>query len=175
MRSLGTPGITSVNFSMIPHSFCGIAHEDRNPSGNTHYETLFSVARKIGLGQTALDELYRRMVFNILARNQDDHSKNHGFIMDGTGSWFLSPAFDIVFSYKKGSRWVDLQQMCCNGKRNAFTQDDLLSASKAADVKNPDAIIREVSDVIACWPDFAAKAGLEPDQMKAIQTFFRAV
>ena len=65
--------------------------------------------------------------------------------------------------------------MCCNGKRNAFTQDDLLSASKAADVKNPDAIIREVSDVIACWPDFAATAGLKPDQMKAIQTFIRAV
>ena len=156
-------------------SFCGIAHEDRNPPGNTHYETLFSVARKIGLGQTALEELYRRMVFNILARNQDDHSKNHGFIMDGTGSWFLSPAFDIVFSYKKGSRWVDLQQMCCNGKRDAFTRDDLLSASKAADVKNPDAIIREVSDAIACWPDFAAKAGLEPDQMEAIRTFFRSV
>ncbi len=157
------------------HSFCGIAHEDRNPPGNTHYETLFSVARKIGLGQTALDELYRRMVFNILARNQDDHSKNHGFIMDETGSWFLSPAFDIVFSYKKGSRWVDLQQMCCNGKRDAFTRDDLLSASRAADVKNPDAIIREVSDVIQCWPDFASKAGLARGQTEAIRTFFRAV
>ena len=65
--------------------------------------------------------------------------------------------------------------MCCNGKRDAFTRDDLLAASKAADVKNPDAIICEVSDVIACWPDFAATAGLEPDQIKAIQTFFRAV
>lgn len=160
---------------MHVHSFCGIAHEDRNLPGNTHYETLFSTARKLALGQTALEELYRRMVFNILARNQDDHSKNHGFMMDGTGEWRLTPAFDIVFSYKKGSRWVDLQQMCCNGKRDSFTRDDLLAAAGAGDVKNPEGIIREVSEAVGMWPDFAAEAGLAREQMQAIRACFRSV
>ncbi len=153
-------------------SFCGIAHEDRNPPGNTQYETLFSTARKLGLGQTSLEELYRRMVFNILSRNQDDHSKNHAFMMDGTGEWRLTPAFDIVFSYTKGSHWVDLQQMRCNGKRESFTRDDLLAAAGAADIKNPDAIIREVAEAIHLWPDFASEAGLSLDQMQAIRSFF---
>jgi serine/threonine-protein kinase HipA len=157
------------------HSFCGMAHEDRNPVGNAHYETLFATARKIGLKQTALDELFRRMVFNILARNQDDHSKNHAFMMDGSGQWHLTPAYDIVFTYKKGSRWVESQQMRCNGKRDNFVREDLLSAGSAADVKNPEAVIREVIEVLKLWPDIAAEAGLKRDQADSIQGHFRFV
>lgn len=160
---------------MHVHTFCGLAHEDRNPPGNTHYETLFATARKIGLGQKALDELYRRMVFNILARNQDDHSKNHSFMMDGSGAWQLTPAYDIVFCYKKNSRWVDLQQMSCNGKRDNFTRDDLYAAANAADVKNPDALIREVTDALTFWPDIAAEAGLQKEHIKIISELFRVI
>jgi serine/threonine-protein kinase HipA len=93
-------------------------------------------------------------------------------MMDGTGEWRLTPAFDIVFSYTKGSHWVDLQQMRCNGKRESFTRDDLLAAAGAADIKNPDAIIREVAEAIHLWPDFASEAGLSLDQMQAIRSFF---
>ncbi len=154
-------------------TFCGLAHEDRNPVGNTHYETLFATARSLELGQPALDQLYRRMVFNVLARNQDDHSKNHAFLMDPAGRWWLSPAYDIVFSYKKNSRWVAAQQMCVNGKRDAFTRDDLRAAARAADVKRPDPIIDEVRSTLTSWPRVATECGLKEEQANAIFSCFR--
>lgn len=154
-------------------TFCGIAHEDRNPPGNTHYETLFSTARRLGLGQVELDQLYRRMVFNVLARNQDDHSKNHAFLMDPDGTWWLSPAYDLIFSYKKDSRWVATQQMCVNGKRDGFTLEDLTRAASAADVKHPKRIIDEVRASLKEWRGFAQDAGLSEAQAHAIEECFR--
>jgi len=156
-------------------TFCGLAHEDRNPAGNTHYETLFGTARRLGLGQPVLDQLYRRMVFNVLARNQDDHSKNHAFIMDPGGTWALSPAYDLIFSYKKDSRWISQQQMRVAGKRDDFTLRDLLDAAKAADVKRPRRIIEEVRATLQLWPQFAAESGLREDQTTAIFEHFRSV
>jgi serine/threonine-protein kinase HipA len=154
-------------------TFSGIAHEDRNPAGNTHYETLFSTARSLDLGQSALDQLYRRMVFNVLARNQDDHAKNHAFLMDPDGSWWLSPAYDLIFSFKKDSRWISAQQMRVNGKRDDFTRSDLLQAARAADVKHPGPIIEEVSAALSLWPEFAARSGLQEEQAFSIQAHFR--
>ena len=154
-------------------TFSGIAHEDRNPAGNTHYETLFSTARALGLGQPALDQLYRRMVFNVLSRNQDDHAKNHAFLMDLKGTWWLSPAYDIVFSFKKDSRWISAQQMRVNGKRDHFTSEDLLLAAGAADVKRPEPIIDQVRSALARWPAFADAAGLADEQAALIASHFR--
>jgi serine/threonine-protein kinase HipA len=157
------------------HTFAGIAHEDRDPVGNTSYEILFATARKLGLGQIGLDELYRRMVFNIITRNQDDHSKNHAFLMDAKGKWILSPAYDITFSFDKTSRYISLQQMRCNGKRDDFTKDDLIAAADAADVTDPEKIIKQVKDAVAFWHEFAAKAELPQDQASAIGRYFRTV
>lgn len=154
-------------------TFSGIAHEDRNPAGNTHYETLFATARALNLGQKALNQLYRRMVFNVLARNQDDHAKNHSFLMDPDGAWWLSPAYDIIFSFKKDSRWISAQQMRVNGKRDDFTRDDLLDAARAADVKRPGPIVDEVKSALDRWPEFAAAAALKEAQMAAIGRHFR--
>lgn len=83
-------------------TFAGLTHQDRDPPGNTSYESLFTCARAMCLGQLALDELYRRMVFNIAMRNQDDHVKNHAFLMYQDGGWELSPAYDLCFAYKRG-------------------------------------------------------------------------
>ncbi len=86
-------------------TFSGIAHQDRNPAGNTHYEILFSTARALNpQSNEARLTLPSYMVFNALARNQDDHAKNHAFLMDPDGTWFLSPAYDLIFSFKKDSR-----------------------------------------------------------------------
>ncbi len=156
-------------------TFAGIAHEDRNPVGNTHYETLFATARGLDLGQTALDQLYRRMVFNVLARNQDDHAKNHAFLMDPDGTWWLSPAYDLIFSFKKDSRWIAAQQMRVNGKRDDFTRGDLEVAARAADVKQPGRIIEEVSAALTRWPEFAGEAGLQEQQAQVIRGYFRAM
>lgn len=154
-------------------TFAGIAHQDRNPAGNTHYETLFATARALGLGQAALDQLYRRMVFNVLARKQDDHAKNHAFLMDPDGTWFSSPAYDLTFSFKKDSRWISAQQMRVNGKRDHFTLEDLRQAARAADIKRPDRIIDEVRAATARWPEFADTAQLQAEHTHVIQAHFR--
>ena len=80
--------------------------------------------------------MYRRMVHNICARNQDDHTKNHALLMFGDGSWQLTPAYDICFSYKPGNPFIERHQMSCNGKRDGFLFEDLLAVAKVADVKN---------------------------------------
>ena len=163
------------NTKIHVHTFCGIAHQDRNPPGNTEYETLFLTARRLGLSQESLTELYRRMVFNILARNQDDHSKNHAFFMDTDGTWALAPAYDITFSYNSSSRWIDKQQMRCNGKRDGFTRDDLLEAAKSADVRRPERTIREVRESLSEWPEYADEAGLPRAQAAAVESAFRNI
>lgn len=154
-------------------TYCAIAHQDRDPVGTTSYEHLFSTARRLGLGQVALNELYLRMVFNIAARNQDDHSKNHAFLMDGNGKWYLTPAYDLCFAYKKGSRWIDQHQMRCNGKRDEFNLADLEAAAEAADVRNFRKYISQVKDALALWPELAASVGLPADKTNAISAQFR--
>ena len=142
-------------------SLAGMAHLDRDPPGEVGYERLFQVIRQLGLGQDSLDEMYRRMLFNICSRNQDDHTKNHAFLMFGDGSWELSPAYDLCFSYKPGSRFIDLHQMSCNGKRDGFEVSDLLAAAKMADVKKPLEMLEEVQTAIADWDVFASEAGVD--------------
>lgn len=144
-------------------SLAGMAHLDRDPPGGVGYERLFQVMRQLGLGQDSLDEMYRRMLFNICARNQDDHTKNHAFLMFGDGSWELSPAYDVCFSYKPGSRFIDQHQMSCNGKRDEFERADLLAAATLADVKRPLDILEEVQAAIADWNIFARESGVDED------------
>lgn len=154
-------------------TLCAIDHADRDPPGMIGYERLFAVARKLGLGQADLNEIYRRMVFNILSRNQDDHSKNHAFVMGGNGDWHLSPAYDICYSYKPGNKFIESHQMSCNGKRDNFELNDLMQAAKAADVKAPQKIIQQVAKALAQWPQFSDQVGLPKEQSEAIQSMFR--
>ena len=154
-------------------TFCALAHADRNPPGMYGYESLFETARKIGCSQKELNQIYKRMVFNIIARNQDDHSKNHSFLMNREGKWIVSPAYDICFSYNKTSRWIDKQQMSCNGKRDDFTLEDLLAVARFADVSNPKAIIEEVKNGISEWSEIARSAGLPPKDANRIENLFR--
>lgn len=154
-------------------SLCGLAHLDRNPPGEVGYEELFDTARSLKLDNTRLEQLYRRMVFNILARNQDDHTKNHSFLMFEDGSWDITPAYDLCFSYNKDSKWIALQQMSCNGKRDDFTYNDLIKAAKQADISNPKRIIAEVRTVLDSWKEFAFKAGLPEKEADAVQALFR--
>lgn len=157
-------------------TYCALAHADRNPPGAAHYEGLFATARALGLGQDALDQLFLRMVFNLVTRNQDDHTKNHAFLMDGHGRWRLSPAYDLCFSYKPGSRWIDQHQLCCNGKRDGFTRDDLAQAARAADLKRPLAhFLDPVHDAVAKLPAIAADIGLPPAIARGLRALFRAL
>jgi serine/threonine-protein kinase HipA len=117
--------------------------------------------------------MYRRMVYNICSRNQDDHTKNHAFLMFGDGVWQLSPAYDLCFSYKPGNRFIEQHQMACNGKRDHFDVTDLLEAGKAADVKRPRDIIAEVEQATSDWFNFADLAGIHEAQAASIGNLHR--
>ena len=99
-------------------SLCAMDHADYNLPGHYSYEEMFSLMRSLRLNRAQALELYRRMVFNIVARNHDDHTKNFGFILNEKHRWDLSPAFDIAYSYKPGSKWLNSHQMSLNGKRD---------------------------------------------------------
>ncbi|WP_027856464.1 type II toxin-antitoxin system HipA family toxin [Marinobacterium jannaschii] len=142
-------------------SLCAMDHADYKQPGHYSYEQLFSLMRSLRFKKAAALELYRRMVFNIVARNHDDHTKNFGFILDRSGQWQLAPAFDIAYSYKPGSKWVNSHQLSLNGKRDDFTREDLLLPAEKFR-KDAEQIIDEVIEVVSQWPKYAAEAGVFP-------------
>lgn len=143
-------------------SLCAMDHADYKKPGSYSYEQLLAVARQLKLPRSDAIEIFRRMVFNVIARNHDDHSKNFGFLLDGfNGNWRLSPAFDIAYSYKQGSPWVDSHQLSLNGKREGFNRDDLMAvADLIGNFREAPAIIDRVSEVVNEWPRYAKKAGV---------------
>lgn len=153
-------------------SLCAMDHADYKTPGSYSYEQLFSLMRTLRLSKTQALELYRRMVFNILARNQDDHTKNFGFLLNAQQRWELAPAFDVAFSYKPGSPWVNAHQLSLNGKRDDFTRQDLLSPA-ASFLKEARQIIEEVATIVAQWPRYAQEAGVAPEFARHIQRCHR--
>lgn len=144
-------------------SLCGLAHADFKQPGAFSYEELLSVARQLRLPRADAIELYRRMVFNVVARNHDDHCKNFGFVKKDLGSnWRLSPAFDVAYSYKPGSPWVSSHQISLNGKRDHFKRSDLLKVAAAiGNFRQADDLIDEVLAVVEQWPMYADLAKVE--------------
>ena len=115
------------------------------------------------------------MVFNIVARNQDDHVKNIAFLMDRSGNWSLSPAFDMTYSYQPGGKWTSSHQMTMNGKQNGFTLEDFKACAKSASMKRgrAETIIAEVRNVVARWQDYADESSVSPEQRDKIAAVLR--
>ena len=156
-------------------SLGALAHFDYNEPGSYSYEQALLVMRKLQLPMRDLEEQYRRMVFNLVARNQDDHVKNIAFLMDRTGQWSLSPAFDITWSFNPAGDWTATHQMTVNGKRDQFTRADLLAAGRSAQLKRgrAEAIAEEVIAAVRDWPRHAAEAGVPEDRYRQIQASHR--
>jgi serine/threonine-protein kinase HipA len=156
-------------------SLCGMAHYDFNQAGAYGYEQALQVIRRLGLPMAAIEEQFRRMVFNIVARNQDDHVKNIAFLMDRTGKWSLSPAFDMTYSYQPNGQWTARHQMTLNGKRDGFTLDDFKACAQSASMKRgrAETIVAEVQGVVARWLDYADEAQVNPAQRDKIQAALR--
>ena len=156
-------------------SLCGIAHFDFNQAGAYSYEQAFQIARRLGLPQTDLTELFRRAVFNILSRNQDDHTKNIAFLMDRRGAWRLAPAYDLIYAYNPTGAWTSRHQMTLNGKRDAFETSDLLATATHADLRPPKAkaILREVHTAVADWEKYATSAGVSRPASQEIRSHLR--
>ncbi len=151
-------------------SLCAMDHADYKKPGSYSYEQLMAVARRLKLPREDAIEIFRRMVFNVIARNHDDHSKNFGFLLDGPhAQWRLSPAFDIAYSYRKDSPWVAAHQMSLNGKREDFVHDDIMAvAHLIGNFRDAQRIIDEVMTVVSEWPAYAKQAGVFDDLQKEV-------
>ncbi|HMM66232.1 MAG TPA: HipA domain-containing protein [Dokdonella sp.] len=153
-------------------SLAALAHYDFNQAGAYSYEQALLMVRRLGLPMQAIEEQFRRMAFNIVGRNQDDHVKNIAFLMDKSGNWSLSPAFDMTYSFNPDGLWTSTHQMSMNGKREGFTLDDFLACAGSASMKRgrAEAILGEVTAAAARWPEFAAEA----DVMESWRSTIRA-
>lgn len=156
-------------------SLCALAHYDFNVAGAYGYEQALLVIRQLGLPMDTIEEQFRRMAFNVIARNQDDHVKNIAFLMDKTGQWSLSPAFDITYSYNPSGAWTASHQMTLNGKRDGFTMEDFKSCAKAAAMKRgrAEAIVTEVRETVSRWKDYAEEARVPAAARDQIQRTLR--
>lgn len=156
-------------------SLCGMAHYDYQDAGAYSYEQVFSIMRKLKLSHHATEQLYRRMIFNIIARNQDDHTKNISFMMDPHGTWDLAPAYDLTFSYNPQGIWTNTHQMSSNGKRDNFVMEDLLAVARQANINITTAkiIIEQIINAIATWPELAKTIAITPDIIKYIGSTHR--
>lgn len=145
-------------------SLCALAHFDFNQAGAHSYEQALLVIRQLGLPMQTREQQFRRMAFNIIARNQDDHVKNIAFLMDRRGQWSLSPAFDVTYSYNPQGAWTATHQMSMNGKRDDFSLDDFVQCGKNAGLKRgrAETIVSEVQATVTRWPEFAEAAKVAP-------------
>ncbi|WP_026944990.1 type II toxin-antitoxin system HipA family toxin [Algoriphagus marincola] len=150
-------------------SLCGMRHFDFNQVGVYSYEQVFETMRMLRLSYPEAEQLFIRMVFNVLARNCDDHTKNFAFLMDQSGKWKLSPAYDICHAYRPGSLWVSSQSLQVNGKREGITDSDFLEIARKMNIKKPDEKIDQVRMVVKRWNEFAEEVKVEPKLRDSIR------
>lgn len=149
-------------------TLCGIAHYDYCNPRSYSYEQAFNVMRALRLPYSQAQEMYRRMVFNVVIRNQDDHTKNISFLMDRQGKWTLSPAYDMGFAYNPKGGWTAQHQMSINGKFDDITRQDLLEFARRNNIKEAAEIIDCIAEVSSRWPLLARECEVPQPMIEAI-------
>ena len=151
-------------------SLCGMQHYDFNDMQGYSYEQVFQTMRSLRLSYPEAEEMFRRMTFNVIATNYDDHTKNFSFILEKDQPWKLAPAYDLCFSYDPQNHWVDRQTLSVNGKRENITEADLLTIANDNNIKRGKKIIHEVNETVKNWKSFAKEAKVRDDLVERIQT-----
>ncbi len=156
-------------------SLAAMAHLDFNDPLANSYEHAFDAIRRLRLPMTALEQQFQRMLFNVVARNQDDHVKNIAFLMDKAGRWSLAPAFDVTYAFNPQGLWTSKHQMSLNGKRDDFTLEDIRACAATAGLirGRAESMLEQVQDAVSGWRRFADEAGVAPASRDAIQSTFR--
>jgi serine/threonine-protein kinase HipA len=156
-------------------SLGALAHFDFNQAGAHSYEQAFLVMRRVGCSSGEVEQLFRRMAFNIVGRNQDDHVKNVAFLMARSGRWELAPAFDVTYAWRPGSEWTGRHQMAMNGKRDGFTLEDFRACGRAATLPRGRAarIVEEVREVVAAWEAYAERVEIDEQHARRITPALR--
>jgi len=147
-----------------------LEHVSYDEPGTYSYEQLMLLIRRLGLGTPVAEQQFRRMVFNVVARNQDDHVKNVAFLMDREGGWSLAPAYDVIWAWKPGNPWLDSHQMSIDGKRDGFSVADLRAVARVAGLARgrAEAILAQVTEVVAGWPRVAEEVGVDQQMAERI-------
>jgi serine/threonine-protein kinase HipA len=150
-------------------TLCAIGHLDYNDPRSHSYEQAFQIMRQLRMPYADAEQLFRRMTFNVIARNQDDHTKNISFLMDQSGTWRLAPAYDITYAFNPASKWTGRHQLSVNGRRADITRADLVQVASQMNIKKPHALINEILAVVFEWKKFAKKTGVPAAQSTAIR------
>jgi serine/threonine-protein kinase HipA len=149
-------------------TFCAMKHFDYNRTNSYSYEQLFQTMRELKLTYAEAEQMFRRMVFNVIARNCDDHAKNFTFILKQGGRWELAPAYDVCHAYRPGSEWVSRHALSINGQRENITREDLIVIGKSIRSKKAGDIIDEINEKVRNWRYYAAEAGVDKEKKEAI-------
>lgn len=153
-------------------TLCGIAHYDYRLHFAYSYEQAFNVMRALRLPYPAAEEMFRRMVFDVIVRNQDDHTKNISFLMEEDGKWQLSPAYDMGYAYNPDGGWTATHQMSINGKFDGIKRSDLMSFASSNNIKDASSIIDEVLEASSRWSAIAKDYGIPSKMAEAISSDF---
>jgi serine/threonine-protein kinase HipA len=149
-------------------TLAAIGHLGWNPPGTVGYESAFQVMRTLRLPYAQQEQQFRRMVFNAIAGNQDDHVKQISYLMDRSGQWQLSPAYDMTFSYNPDDGLGEIHKMTINGRQDGFVFDDFIDVAYNMEINKAEIIVDEILDVVTRWPDFASQAQVSPDVQKYV-------
>ena len=166
---------TATGGKLHMQSLAALAHYDYNSPESYTYEQAFQVMRQLNLPMDQMEELFRRMTFNVVARNQDDHVKNIAFLMDRNGVWSLSPAYDVTWAMDPNNHWLRQHQMSVNGRRKDISRTDLAACAATVSINASRArmIIDEVIATVADWPEFAEAAEVDGFMRESIDPSLR--
>jgi serine/threonine-protein kinase HipA len=153
-------------------TFCAMKHFDFNLANHFSYEQLFQTMRELRLPYTAAEQMFRRMVFNVLARNCDDHTKNFAFMLPKNGEWQLAPAYDLCHAYRPDSLWVNRHALSVNGKRENIGFDDFMEVAKNMNIKKAKDIVKQINDIVSNWRHYAQQVEVNPRLIEAIESTF---
>lgn len=156
-------------------SLAAMAHLDFNAPDVNSYEQAFDVIKRLSLPMAVIEQQFRRMIFNVVARNQDDHVKNIAFLMDKAGQWMLAPAFDVAYSYNPDGAWTAKHQMSINGQRDEFTLEDFRACASTAGLLRgrAETILDEIRSVVSNWRTYADEVGVAPAARDNIDSSLR--
>jgi serine/threonine-protein kinase HipA len=154
-------------------SLCAMAHMDYKQHATHAYEQLFQVIDILGLGNAALDQAFRRMALNVISRNCDDHTKNHGFLLRKGGVWALSPAYDVTHAHNPKGEWTSQHLMSVNGRFDNIQENDLMTVADRFSVPKAQKALNDIRDAVSRWKDFSAVAGVSIKESKRVAADFR--
>ena len=161
------------NEKLHVQTLCGLAHFDYRMLRAYSYEQLFEVMRFLRLPYNQQEEMFRRMIFNIVARNQDDHTKNTSFIMNRLGEWSLSPAYDLTWAFNPSGEWTASHQLSIGNKWDDFTHADLVDFGRRCDINRPEDIIKQVKEAVSMWETIARELSIPETQVRRIEKTLR--